>query len=199
MLLTEDTSVADSVLPLEVCKDHMRLGSGFSTDAMQDALILSFLRAAFAAIEARTGKALLMRQFRWTLYKWSDPVAQVLPIAPVTEIADLRMKTRFGVTTPIAPTAYWLEQSAHRPRLRAATAALPTIPTDGSVDVVFEAGYGPSWDRVPDDLQQAVLMLAAHFYEFRSDTGLEAQRLPFGVSSLIETYRSVRMGTGVAQ
>ena len=58
------------------------------------------------------------------------------------------------------------------------------------------AGYGPTWAEVPADLAQAMLMLAAHYYEYRSDTALGAGCMPFGVTALIERYRQVRMTLG---
>jgi len=52
---------------------------------------------------------------------------------------------------------------------------------------------------MPADLAQAVLMLAAHYYEFRSDTSLGQGCMPFGVTSLIERYRTVRIFAGSGQ
>ncbi|HRO16297.1 MAG TPA: head-tail connector protein, partial [Paracoccus sp. (in: a-proteobacteria)] len=55
----------------------------------------------------------------------------------------------------------------------------------------FSAGFGTSWDRVPADLAQAVLMLAARYYEDRGFDGTQLA-LPHGVSALIERWRAVR-------
>ena len=52
------------------------------------------------------------------------------------------------------------------------------------------------WGGLPDDLAQAVMLLAAHYYEYRDDTALGEGCMPFGVSSLIERYRRVRLGFG---
>lgn len=56
MMLVEETTVPLSALPVATFKDHMRMGSGFSDDGVQDGVLEGFLRAAVAAIEARTGK-----------------------------------------------------------------------------------------------------------------------------------------------
>ena len=50
MMLTEQTTVSGAALPLQALKDHLRLGSGFADDGMQDALVESYLRAAMAVI-----------------------------------------------------------------------------------------------------------------------------------------------------
>jgi len=94
---------------------------------------------------------------------------------------------------------YWLERDGHRPRLRATAACLPAPETGGEIRVRFLAGYGPEWDDVPADMQQAVLMLAAHYYEYRHDTALAGGCMPFGVTSLIERFRSLRLGRSGVQ
>ena len=60
----------------------------------------------------------------------------------------------------------------------------------------FVAGFGAAWGDVPADLRQAVLMLATHYYEYRHDTSLSSGCMPFGVTSLLERYRPVRLHMG---
>ncbi len=57
-----------------------------------------------------------------------------------------------------------------RPVILPGAALLPAIPGRGSVDVRFTAGFAATWDGVPADLAQAVLMLAAHYYEDRGSS-----------------------------
>ncbi|MBD3662929.1 head-tail connector protein [Sulfitobacter aestuariivivens] len=196
MMLIEETSVPDAALPVDAFKAHLRLGSGFGQEDVQDAVVRSFLRAAIAAIEARTGKVLIARAFSWTLTYWRDRAAQRLPVAPVSGITRVAIVAGDGSQTDVAADAYWLEADAQRPALRASGAVLPAIPKAGSVTVEFDAGFGADWADLPADLQQAVLMLAAHYYEYRNDTGLSDGCMPFGVSSLIERFKGVRIGFG---
>ena len=49
------------------------------------------------------------------------------------------------------------------------------------------------------DLAQAVMLLAAHYYEYRDETALAEGCMPFGVASLIERYRIVRLYGGGAR
>ena len=71
---------------------------------------------------------------------------------------------------------------------------LPGIPTGGRAEVAFEAGFGPVWPDIPADLRQAVLLLAAQYYE-RRDAGGDMD-MTFGVRALLERWRDVRMGVG---
>ena len=198
-MLIEETSVPDTALPVDAFKAHLRLGSGFGTDSLQDEVLVSFLRAALAAIEARTGKALLRRVFHMSLAGWRAVDAQALPLAPVHAVNSVTIVARDGVETVIDPQRYWLERDAQRPVLRSTGAALPSVPQGGSVTLVIDAGYGTAWGQVPADLQQAVFLLAAHYYEFRHETSLSDGCMPFGVSSLIERYKSMRLGFGAVQ
>jgi len=76
MMLVEETTVPQSALPVATFKDHMQMGSGFSDDGIQDAVLEGFLRAALAAIEARTGKITIERTFSVTFTDWRDYKAQ---------------------------------------------------------------------------------------------------------------------------
>ena len=195
-MLIEETGVAEADLPLGPFKAHLRMGSGFGTETVQESVLASFLRAAIAAIEARTGKALISRLFTMTVQEWADPQAQALPVGPVRQIVSVTVVARDAMETVIEPQRYWLVRDMQAPLLKPSGAMLPFIPPQGSVEVLFEAGLGESWGAVPADLQQAVLMLAAHYYEYRHETRLGDGCMPFGVSSLIERYRPLRIGLG---
>jgi uncharacterized phiE125 gp8 family phage protein len=196
MMLIEEITVPDAALPVEDFKAHLRLGTSFGQQTVQDEVLTGFLRAAMAAIEARTGKVLLIRSFSWTLSYWRDGESQGLPVAPVVHITRVAIVGRDGTENTVDPSVYWLERDALRPRLRARGASLPTIPSGGSAIVEFEAGYANGWSNLPSDLKQAVLLLASHYYEFRHETSLGDGCMPFGVSSLIERYKTIRLGTG---
>ncbi len=193
MMLTELTSVPTEALPVEALKDHLRMGSGFDLPPDQDALMASHLRAAMAAIEGRIAKALIERRFRWTVESWRDGAEVALPLAPASAIVSVTLVDAGGDLTVLPPTSWRLISDLHRPRLAGKGIALPPVPTDGTAMVEFDAGFGPDWDDVPADLQQAVLLLAAEFYEHRHDDGASTPGLPFGVVALIERWRQVRI------
>lgn len=196
MMLIEEAPVPTEVLPVAELKAHLRLGSGFADDGVQDEVLESFLRAALSAIETRIGKALLSRDFAFTLHGWGSAPGQALPIAPVTAILAAVSVDRNGNETAIAPETFRLVTDHHRPVLATGSAPWPKIPSGGSIRLRFTAGYGSGWGDVPPDLKQAVLMLAAHYYEHRNETTLGSGCMPFGVTSLIERYRPLRMSFG---
>lgn len=198
MMLSEETAVPVTALPVAALKDHLRLGSGFSDDGMQDALIQGYIRAAMAAIEGRIGKVLVTRRFRWRLENWRWSDRQTLPVAPVSAVLSVTLLDGAGPPATVDPARYRLVPDMHRPSLVSSGTALPSIPTAGWVEIVFEAGFGSAWDDVPADLQQAVLMLAAEYHEHRHEFGMREAALPFGILSLIERWRTVRILGGGA-
>lgn len=192
MMLTEETPVPSGALPVEEMKDHLRMGSGFAEDGLQDGLIETYLRAAIAAIEGRIGKMLFRRRFLWLLDGWRD-VEQALPVSPVAGIVSLTLVDAAGGEVVVPDGAYRLIPDLHRPRLAGKGGALPAIPGDGTAKVVFDAGFGPGWADIPVDLRQAVLLLAGEYYEHRHDDAAQGAGLPFGVVTLIERWRTVRI------
>ena len=196
MMLVEETSVPDTALPVDEFKAHLRLGTGFADDAVQDAVLASFLRAAMAAIEARTGKILLVREFSWSLTSWRDGGGQPLPIAPISEVMGVVLKDATGAEQAVGAELYRLERDQQRPRLMPTGVCLPSIPEGGEVGIAFTAGFAATFGELPADMAQAVFMLAAHYYENRSDTGLTGGAMPYGVSVLIERYKTVRLIAG---
>lgn len=199
MMLNEEALVPDEVLPLAAFKAHMRVGTGFAEEDVQDAVLKSFLRAAMAAIEARIGKALIIRDFSWTLSRWRDAHAETFPIAPIARVDEVVITDRFGVCTQMAAEAFALDGDGQRPRLIAVGGAFPAIAAGGKAQIRFAAGFASEWDGLPHDLAQAVFLLAAHYYEYRDETSLARGCMPFGVQSLLERHRPMRLfGTGAA-
>lgn len=198
MILIEQTTVPTLALPVAQLKDHLRLGSGFSDDMLQDALIESYLRAAMATIEGRIGKALIARRFLWKLEGWRNASEQALPIAPVTQIVSVTLYDGPGTATVVPAQTYRLVPDTHRPKVAGFGSCLPTVPNDGRIEIVFDAGYGTVWSAVPPDLGQAVLLLAAEYYEHRHDGGIREAGLPMAVLSLIDRWRTVRVLGGGA-
>lgn len=198
MMLVEQTTVPVTALPVAEFKEHLRLGTGFADDGVQDSVLEAYLRAAMAAVEARTGKILIARSFTWSLTAWRDLAAQALPVAPVSAITALTITDRLGADEVVDPGRYVLEPDTHRPRLVATGLCLPSIPVAGGAEIGFDAGFGAAWSDIPADLAQAVFLLAAHYYEHRHDTGAVNGEMPHGVAALIQRYRNVRLFGGGA-
>ena len=195
-MLVEDTGVPEAAVPVARLREHLRLGTGFGEDGLQDPVLAGFLRAAMAAIEGRTGKALIAREFICMRSAWGHADRQPLPVAPVQEVMEIII-TDVNGTGGALPAGQWrLLQDSQRPAVVSVGSAFPAVPPGGEIRVRFRAGFSESFGGIPADLQQAVLLLAAHYHEFRHETALGAGCMPFGVTALIERFRHLRVGGG---
>ena len=194
MQLSETAVLADADLPVAAFRAHLRLGTGFADAESQDEALAGFLRAAIGVIEARTGKALIIRGFRLVLSGWRWADAQALPVAPVVAVTSLTMRDGAGNAQPVDEARWRLVADGERPRIVARGAMLPAIPRGGRAEIDFDAGLAAGWAVLPGDLAQAVFLLAAQYYEARS--GAQAGAIPEGVAALIARWQPVRLSAG---
>jgi len=197
-MLTEDTPVPVTALPFAAFRAHLRMGTGFGEETLQDEVLEMHLRAALAAIEARTGKILLTRGFRWAVTRWRDALRVALPVAPVVDVTAISLVGRLGTETPVAASRWQVVRETMPPQLMASYGSLPMIPHLGQARVNLTAGYGPTWDDVPGDLAQAVMLLAGHYYEFRHSAEGRGVDMPVDVAALIAPHSQTRIGFGGA-
>jgi uncharacterized phiE125 gp8 family phage protein len=193
MVLTEITSIPSGALPFYSLKNHLRMGTGFTEDDLQDPLLEAYLRVSLSTIENKLGLAIIERNFSWNLTGWRDAARQNLPMRSVSEIVTVTTNSESGGSALQSPNSYRLQKDVQSPAIVATSSSLPGIPVDGTVDIVFKAGYGSVWESIPTDLGQAVLILAAWFYENRTGDPHSSGVLPVAVTALIEPYRVIRI------
>lgn len=151
--------------------------------------------AAVAAVERACATALIRQTWDWRLRDWPDPSATPLPISPVLSIVSVERLSPDGTADPLAPETYALDRTGPRPAIRAVSNLLPSPPRGGGVSIRFQAGHGDAPTDVPADLRQAVLLLAAHYFERRHAADEAALApIPHGVSALLEPHRPARLG-----
>ncbi len=167
-------------------KEHLR-----ADDAADDALITDMIVAATRRIERATGLALITSQ--WQLLSDALPADCTfrIPLAPVTGIDEVAVRTASG--WQVVPATHWQADLASRPARLRATKEWPA--PDGGLNalrITFTAGFGADDTAVPEELKMAVLILAAHTYEFR-EGGVAKTGLPPEVRALIEPWRNITL------
>jgi uncharacterized phiE125 gp8 family phage protein len=99
-----------------------------------------------------------------TVTDWSMAERHVLPIAPVASVDVVRITDRTGAVRCWSRPPTTLVTDMHCPCLVATAVSLPTLGSGRFAEIEFLAGYSDSWDGLPADLRQAVLMLAGTFF-----------------------------------
>lgn len=193
MALKDVDGIATDQVPLAAFGAHLRLGTGFSDDGAQDAVLEQALRAAIAQVEGDIGQSLFVRRFTWQLDAiGGDQRRAALPIGPVVEITEIAQVSVSGAILVLGPEAVAVSGSGSSSALMARSGSLARFTTGGHLRVSFRAGLGATWPDIPADLQRAVFVLATQFYEYPD--GVRALELTGSVAETLAKYRPLRIG-----
>ncbi len=184
----EPVSVAEA-------KAHLRLDAASSAE---DVLIGSLLLTARLHIEAALGLALITQGWMQTLDAWPSHDAYVnLGLRPVQAITAVRVRGADNSAVTLLPTQYQLDASSLPARLVRPGNAFwpPPGKAAAGIEIAFTAGFGAAATDVPAPIRQALLMLAAHWYEHRDpiEIGSDETIVPAAVSQLLEPWRLKRL------
>jgi uncharacterized phiE125 gp8 family phage protein len=176
-------------LTLAECKAHLRI----SQDG-EDALIAGLVRAAREEVESHTGVAMIDQDWRLALDAWPASGIVTIPRHPVKQILSVTLYGRDGEASLMDPGSYRLDGLSRPARLRVEDRPAPGASLNG-IEIDFRAGFGEAGPDVPDLLKRAMLLLVAHWYEFRAAWGPDDQpvSIPEGFRRLTDGWRARRL------
>lgn len=164
------TPTLASPVSLTDAKDHLRV---MHDD--EDLLILRYILAAAREIEGYCEIALTRQTISLTVLPDCGTVAlPVGPLAPDAEVTVNGLPLIGAVSVgryPVMILDDW---------------------TDGPVMLTYEAGFGDTSARVPDDLQLAVLEQAAFTYDNRGSVDVKPGLMP-AAARIAARYKRVRL------
>lgn len=162
--------------------------------ADEDDLLAMLLTAARLMVEAACGRCLVDQHWRIVVDRWPQEGEIRLPLSPVSAILAARVYDEAGLAQPVDPAALSLESLSDPPLIRIA-GGVPTPGRDhGAIEIDVVAGFGPAATDVPAPLRQAVLRLAARWFEERGDVASrDARALPVPIAALLAPYRRARL------
>jgi len=183
------TPPAAEPVSLAEFKAHLRIDG-----SAEDALLAGLIVIAREHLERSTGLALISQGWRLYLDRW--PEAGVVEIArgPVVAVQTVRAFDEIGEESEI-PLAGHVLDGVRRP----ARLWLRVRPDAGQamngIEIDFTAGFGDAGADVPDTLRRAMLIHAAHMYEFRGAVPLEMQPagVPEGYDRLVAPFLMRRL------
>jgi uncharacterized phiE125 gp8 family phage protein len=177
--------------PIDLARAKAHLKVDWDEPA-NDALIASQLRAAVAAIEHRTDRALSPRVFtEWApRFPWCAGERLTLARDPVTAIVGVTYVDSDGAEQTLDAADYRSIEGEPWSLLAPFAGSFPTTEErPDAVRVRYVAGYPAG--ECPPDLQAAVLLLTGHLYFNREAVNLGnlVTELPLGVQYLCEPFR----------
>jgi uncharacterized phiE125 gp8 family phage protein len=133
-----------------------------------DAVLMGHLRAAVASIDGSTGwlgRALITQA--WTLWLDAFPRTIAVPLPPLQQVTEIRYVDSAGATQTLDSSAYVVAGVGGSGRIVPAVGKSwpATRCQPDAVQVDFTAGFGESWNDVPEDLRAAVVLLTVAAYD----------------------------------
>ena len=160
----------------------------------EDDLLGTLITAARLMVEATSGRLLVNQTWRIVIDHWPDSGEIRLPLSPVGSITAARVYDVLGVAQAVAPTALQLDTAADPPLVRIVAEVPEVGRARGAIEIDVVAGFGATAAAVPALLRQAVLRLAARWFERRGDVvGRDAEALPPEIMALIAPFRRARL------
>lgn len=160
----------------------------------EDALIEGLLRAAREDLERATGLALIDQTWRLALDAMPRGDVVALMRHPVKEIIAVTAYGTEGEASLVGTGDYQTDLMSRPARLFFRKRLEPMRAMNG-LEIDFRAGFGEAGTDVPDLLRRAILVLAAHWYEFRASYGPDEQPVsyPPNYERMISSYRDRRL------
>ena len=163
----------------------------------EDALVTTLITAARLHVEGTTARALIAQSWRLVLDDWPPAGLVRLPVAPLQSLTAITAYDINGDPVTLSTEGVlWDAQAA--PSLLYLPAgfgdAVILRPFQG-VEIDYVAGYGADPAEVPATLRQALLLLAAYWFENRDAVVLAGTGsvVPSGFDQIVGAYRSIRL------
>lgn len=191
MTLILRAGAAVEPVSLDEAKAHLRVDGN-----EEDLLISSLIMTSRLHIEAALGVALVTQRFRLLLDQWPRSGAIRIPVRPVQEIEEIRLRDGQGGLEVVDADTYDVDVTSSPARIVTLLGSPPRSPKRvNGLEVDLVAGYGDLATDVPAPIRQGLLMLVAHWYEHRDPVEIGSPRtaIPPAVSNLIKPYRLVRL------
>ena len=192
MSLVQTSAPAVEPITLAEAKAHLRLDA-----SAEDALVTSLILTSRLHIEAALGLALITQGWTYLRDRWPRSRSLDLPMRPIQAVTAIRVLAADGSFTTLDPTSYELDGRGLPARLVLPASASRPQPGRASngIAIDFTAGWGDLPADVPAPIRQSLLLLVAHWYEFRApfETGGAIVPIPRSVSDLLLPYRPTRL------
>lgn len=189
MPLFRTVEPAAEPVTLVEAKAHLRV-----SHSSEDALIGALVKAARDEVEKSAGLALIDQSWRLALDRPPAGGTALLLRHPVKAVLSVTVFDADGGASLVDPADYALDTLSRPARLHFQTMPSPTRAMNG-IEIDFTAGFGEAGTDVPDLLKRAIMVLTAHWYEFRGvyDAADQPVSYPLGYERMIAAYKARRL------
>ena len=159
-------------ISIDILKIHLRLEHD-----REDNYLTHLIQTSRQQIEANTKRCLIAQKWAIEIKEGKEEI--VLPHTPLLKIEEIAIKALRGEKRILNPQLFPIT-------MKGDIAVLSNfIAISGPIRITYIAGYGDNAEDVPSPLKQAILMLAAYYYEHRGDRKMP---LPSQIENLIAPF-----------
>jgi len=169
MGLTITVQPTSEPVTVDELRAHLRLDSSDF-----DAELTRLITAARKSCEARLKRQLINATYQWTMDYWPGYCMEI-PQGPLSSVTSIQYYDGDGTLQTWASTNYQVDTTTLYGTVTLAyNSTFPTLQTDkkNAVLVTFVAGYGASASYVPENVKQAILVLAGHWFEIATPVNI---------------------------
>lgn len=184
MSLFLHTAPTSEPVQLATAKAHMRV----VTDA-DDPYITSLIKAARMRAEAYTGRAFVTQTWQLFLDCWACPIP--LPKGRAQSVTHVKYLNTAGVVSTLSPSDYVVDLKSEPARITPGySKTWPSIRHQiNAIEVQWVAGFGMA-EKVPEDIQHAILLIVGHLYEHREEVSdFQVFEVPRAADLLLNHWR----------
>ena len=180
---------ASMPVSLSQAKQHLRLET-----STEDDLLTGIIREATDYCEVILRQNLIERTLQQSFTRDQIASGLFLTGAPVREVVEVRGLSLSGQSTIISPSQYTIALHDGQAHLHLHDDIDPATIAQG-VTVDYASGLGQTGSEIPGNITRAILMLVAHWYEFRGATHRDepADKLPAGLEVLLAPHRRIAL------
>ena len=175
----------EPILPSDL-KLHMRVDS-----EEENTLILAYIRAARIYLEDAKNQQFITATWEYRCEEFPDEF--VLNRSPLQSVTSIKYYDTDDVLQTLDSSLYEVDTYSVPGRVRPADGETWPVVDDryNAITVTFVAGYGTSGSDVPEPTRHAIRLLAAHWFENREATTVNARidEIPIGVRALMDLDR----------
>ena len=185
------TAAAKTPVTLAEVKVHCRVT--FSDD---DTILGIYLASAVATAEQFLQRKLITQSWKMFLDYWPGQIKTFF--GDLQSVTHVKYTDIDGTTATMSNTLYDVDTNSVPGRIvlkHGQSWPSATLNAVNPIEVQFDTGYGAETTNVPEDIRNALLILAAHFYENREmylvsdNRSFSVTEIPFSVKALLSPYR----------
>lgn len=192
MSLTLVTGPTVEPVSLAEVKNYLKIDDDQTED---DALLSGLIVAARKLLDGYSGvfgRCLVSQTWKLSLPDFRDNIQ--LPLPPLQSVTHIKYYDTDGDLNTVSTSVYEVitgGTSGGYVHLLGDQTWPADVDTDRAepVEITYIAGYGNSWNDVPDTIRLAIYGLVEHWHTNRGMIGEQTNIIPMHINALIEQYR----------